>query len=652
LKSSKIHIGIFASSPSLIASVQSFVKRSAEQIDISTKGLDDALLDAEEMVRNGVEIIISRRGTAHLLRENLRVPVLSFPHRSLDIISSLKEAAEKGKKVLLPVFRQPLGVVNILEDLLGIELIQKTYRDKESLARIIIDSHRDGCEVVVGGDVTQRYANQIGLKFIEIRTSDEDIVSTIEDARSIALATRDQKNTNKRYRSIIDAASDGIIAVDEKGLITTINANAASMLKVGEDEAVGSSLTQFVDSFPIDDVLRTERVITDQLIEIDRDRYVFSCQPILLEGQVIGAVTTLRDIGNVMRSEQVVRRSLSKGHVAKYRLNNLIHESLPMRQVVGISRQYANTDSTILIMGETGTGKEIFAHGIHNLSKRSKQPFVSINCAALPEQLLESELFGYEEGAFTGSKKGGKAGRFEIAHKGTIFLDEIDSTPEPVQTRLLRVLQEKEVMRVGGDRIMPVDVRIIAAAGRDLSLAVQAGTFRADLFFRLNVLRLQIPPLRERREDIPLLLDFFIQLFSKRHNFKPIVLPREYMEQLIKFTWPGNVRQLRNFSERLVMNYNLNNSISTLQMLKNELFQFTAIKPPIDYPTEPSKDKLTHLIPASDYKDRLKNETRNSEKTLLEEALAKSRFQKHKAAELLGISRTTLWRKLREFGIE
>ena len=652
MKSSKVHIGIFASSPSLITTVQSFVKTSKETLVVSTKGLDDALPVAEEMVRNGVEIIISRRGTARLLMENIRIPVLSFPHRSFDIISSLKEAASLGKKVLLPVFRQPLGGLTILEELLGIVVIQKTYGDKESLARIIIAGHREGCEVVVGGDSTRKFAGQVGMEYIEIRTSDEDIASTIEDAKSIALSIREQRNTSKRYRAIIDAASDGIIAVDEKGLVTTMNANGASMLKVGEAEAVGRPLTTYIEKFPIDDVLINQRAIIDQLIEIDRDRYVSSCQPIVLDDLVIGAVTTLRDIGNVMRSEQVVRRSLTRGHVAKYRLNNLVHKSPQMTQVVAISRQYAGTDSTILIMGETGTGKEIFAHGIHNLSKRSRQPFVSINCAALPEQLLESELFGYEEGAFTGSKKGGKAGRFEIAHKGTIFLDEIDSTPEPVQTRLLRVLQEKEVMRVGGDRIMPVDVRIIAAAGRDLSLAVQERTFRADLFFRLNVLRLQIPALRERVEDIPLLLDFFIQLFSKRHNLSPVSLPFEYMNQLITFTWPGNVRQIRNFAERLVMNYNLNNSIETLEMLKSELFQFASPHPPPTRYHQPARIESRTTDTTTDYRDRLKNETWNSEKKLIEEALAKSRFQKQKAAEILGISRTTLWRKLREFGIE
>ena len=638
----KIRIGIFASSQSLIERVQILAARQQDQIFINTQGLDDALPLALQMVRNGVEIIISRRGTAHLLRENLRIPVLSFPHRSLDILICLKQAAARGHKILLPVFRQEWSGLAPLEDLLGIRLVQKVYEDKASLERIIATAHDDGCDIVVGGSVTQQIAAAQGIRYVEIRTSDEDIAATIEDAKSIALSARDQKATAQRYHAIIDAASDGIIAVDEDGRVTTINAMAAATLKRAPEDVVGRHITRIIPSSPIAQVLKTKKPIHDRLTRIGSERYVFNYQPVTLEGAVIGAVSTFRDIGNVMRSEHVVRRSLSRGLVAKYDFDDLVHASPAMRDVVNIGRQYAGTESTILIMGETGTGKEIFVHGIHSLSQRADQPFVSINCAALPEQLLESELFGYEEGAFTGSKKGGQAGRFEIAHQGTIFLDEIDSTPEAVQIRLLRVLQEKEVMRVGGGRKIPVDVRIIAAASLDLNAAVQEGKFRADLFFRLNVLRLQIPPLRRRPEDIPLLLDFFIHHFSDHHGLEPITLPRNYLNRLMDYAWPGNVRQLRNFAERVVMNCSLRCSHDTLEVLYRELIQ---------YGTPPVQETITTAASPA-LKDRMKVQTRDSERTMIVEALQQCRYHKNKAAEQLGISRTTLWRKIKELAIE
>jgi len=589
-----------------------------------------------------VEIIISRRGTAHLLRENLRIPVLSFPHRSLDILISLTQAAAGSRKILLPVFRREWSGLEIIEDLLRIELVQKVYQDKTSLKQAVAAARREGCDMAVGGSVTQQFAQAMGLQFTEIRTSDEDIATTIEDAKSIALSARNQKAATLRYRAIIDAASDGILAVDENGHVTTVNAAAAALLRLSQEDVLGRPISQLIPNSPVNQVLLTQKPISDRLTRIGKDRYIFNYHPVVLDGAVIGAVAAFRDTGQVMRAEQVVRRSLSKGLVAKYELGDLIHASPAMRDVVNIGRQYAGTDSTVLIMGETGTGKEIFVHGIHRLSQRADQPFVSVNCAALPEQLLESELFGYEEGAFTGSKKGGKPGRFEIAHQGTIFLDEIDSTPEAVQIRLLRVLQEKEVMRVGGDRKIPVDVRIIAAASRDLNAAVQERKFRADLFFRLNVLRLQIPPLRQRLEDIPLLLDYFIRHFSDRHGLDPISLPEAYQTRLTAYGWPGNVRQLRNFAERLVMNCSLRCSPDTLEVLYRELLQYGS----------PQNQEAIVTAPADTLRDRMKAQSLDSERTIILDALEKCRFHKNRAAERLGISRTTLWRKIKELGID
>jgi len=638
----KIRIGIFASSHSLIDRVQTLAAQQQDQIFINTNGLDDAIPLAAEMVRNGVEVIISRRGTAHLLRENLRIPVISFPHRSLDLFTSLTQAKEEGNKILLPIFRHELGGLEVFERLLQIELIQKIYTNKASLMQAVTEGCNEGCSVAVGGSVTHQCAEAIGLKFVEIRTSDEDITATVENAKSVALSARDQKATALRYHAIIDSASDGLIAVDEKGQITTINETAATMLKLDKAATAGSHITQVVPHAPISQVLRTQESVRDRLTKIGKESYVFNYRPITLEGTVIGAVSTFRDIGNVMRAEHVVRRSLSKGLVAKYGFNDLVHVSPAMRDVVNIGQQYAGTDSTLLIMGATGTGKEILAHGIHNLSRRSKQPFVSVNCAALPEQLLESELFGYEEGSFTGSKKGGKPGRFEIAHQGTIFLDEIDATPKAVQVRLLRVLQEREIMRIGGDRKIPVDVRILAAASQDLNVAVQKKRFRADLFFRLNVLRLHIPPLRERLEDIPILLDFFIRQFSDRQGLEPISIPAAYIDRLMAYEWPGNVRQLRNFAERLVMNCSLRCSQDTLEVLYRELIQYGS----------PIVSQIPESRPPESLKSRMKHQAIDKERTIILEALKNCRFHKNKAAERLGISRTTLWRKIKELDIE
>lgn len=642
MQSKKIRIGIFASSQSLVQRIQVVAARQQDQLYINTQGLDAAIPIAVEMERNGIEVIISRRGTAHLLRENLHIPVLSLPHRSLDILMSLKAASEIGARILFPAFRQEMSGIAILEELLKVSIVQVIYQDRDSLERVITKAKGDGYDVVLGGSVTQQISEAVGLEFVEIRTPDEDIAATIENAKSVGLASREQKAMARRYRSIIDAASDGIIATDERGQVTTINAVAARILQVGDNEVTGRHISNVLPNCPVPQVLVTKKPFHDRLGQIHKERYVFSHLPVTLDGEVIGAVSTFRDIGNVMRTENVVRRSLSNGLAAKYRLDELVYVSPVMRDVVNLGRQYARTDSTILVMGETGTGKEILVHGIHDLSRRSMHPFVSVNCAALPEQLLESELFGYEEGAFTGSRKGGKPGRFEIAHQGTIFLDEIDSTPESVQIRLLRVLQEREVMRVGGDRKIPVDVRVIAAASRDLNEAVQEGNFRVDLFYRLNVLRIHIPPLRSRPEDIPVLLDYFIKWFSNLHNLNPIRLPESYRDKLQCHNWPGNVRQLRNFAERLVTNCNLHRGLDMHDLLYQELVQHA--------PSTGDSPEVAETPPA--FKVRVKEKTLQSERAIIVEALEQARYRRSKAAQSLGISRTTLWRKIRELGIE
>jgi transcriptional regulator with PAS, ATPase and Fis domain len=299
-------------------------------------------------------------------------------------------------------------------------------------------------------------------------------------------------------------------------------------------------------------------------------------------------------------------------------------------------QRFAASDSTLLLTGETGTGKEILAHSIHRIGPRRRQPFVSINCAALPENLLESELFGYEEGAFTGSRRGGKPGLFEIAHKGTIFLDEIGATPQSVQTRLLRVLQEKEVMRIGGERMIPVDVRIIAATNKDVTREVQKGNIREDLFFRLNILHIHIPPLRDRMDDLPVLMKALMKKTAKKYQRAPLTVPSAFLASLMAYSWPGNVRQLENFVERLLLLSSDRFRQGIFDELYSELTAYTATGRPFF-----NKELISG-------RSRAKGVVQNQDTRSIWRALEEAHFCKSKAAKRLGISRTTLWRKLKE----
>jgi PAS domain S-box-containing protein len=637
----KIKLGIIISTISLVEQVRKFASEHNENIQFAYKGLDEAIPAGKEMEAAGVEVIISRRGTAHLLRENLHIPVLSIPLASLNILDCLRRAAALGKKILLTTFHNETSGIEIMEELLGIKVFQGIYYNSATLEKVIHFGQKQGYEVAVGGGLTMRFAKQYGLQGVEFETSEEIIAATIENAKSVAQANREEQEKAQRYHCIIDAASEGIIAVDENGRITTINKTAKKLLKINDYDMLGKHITQCISNPSIIQILKTQEAAHDKLEKVNNELFVFNHLPVMMGSKIIGGVSTFKDISNVMRAENKVRRSLSKGLIAKYFIGDLIHQSAAMRDVVNMAKQFAKTDSTILIMGATGTGKEVLAQSMHNLSRRAKSPFLSINCAALPDQLLESELFGYEEGAFTGSKKGGKPGCFEIAHKGTIFLDEIDTTPQNVQIRLLRVLQEREVMRIGADRKIPVDVRVISAANKDLGAEVHNGSFREDLFFRLNVLHINIPPLRERSEDIPVLVDYFIQDISKKHGLEPIALPKSYIYKLMEYSWPGNVRQLKNFFERLVLICNLRCSLETLDELFSELIQYS-----------PSPEKPHEQMTQVSLKEQLEMHKIDNETKVIRKALEEAYFNKTNAAKILGISRTTLWRKLKMVGLE
>ncbi|MCG8538321.1 MAG: sigma 54-interacting transcriptional regulator [Clostridia bacterium] len=350
-----------------------------------------------------------------------------------------------------------------------------------------------------------------------------------------------------QFNILLGLFDEGIIGINSNGVIHLYSEGTRKIIGYRQEEVVGSNAMELFPQIPFNQVFKTSKAVKEKLIKIKETDIVVTVVPIIKSKTLYGAVAILRKFSDTEKKQHKLRAQLiGKGHRAKYCFEDILGKGLEINKCKNIGKRMAKSNSSILITGESGTGKELFAQAIHNSSPRKDYQFVAINCAALPESLLESELFGYEEGAFTGARRGGKLGLFELAHMGTLFLDEIGEMPLKVQARLLRTLQEKEVMRIGGDSVIDIDVRIIAATNRDLKELCDKGQFRKDLYFRLNVLPLRIPPLRERKGDIPLLINEFVREFNSDFS-----LSEKALIKFMEHGWEGNIRELRNYIEYL-----------------------------------------------------------------------------------------------------
>ncbi len=393
-------------------------------------------------------------------------------------------------------------------------------------------------------------------------------------------------------------------------------------------------------------MIRTGRSEFGQIQNINGHDMIASRIAVRREGKVIGAVGTVlfRDVkelkalaNRLEKLESKVKTyegEITRLHQAKYTFDHIITRNPRMKGLIELARRAADSHSTVLLEGESGTGKEYFSHAIHKAGYRSSGPFVQINCAAIPRELIESELFGYVEGAFTGAKKGGKLGKFELAGGGTLFLDEIGTLPLDMQAKLLRVLEEREYERIGGNQKISVDIRVIAATNEQLSEMVQKGRFREDLYYRLNVIRLTLPPLRERREDVPLLAEHMLEGFCREYGRPPVRLSNGALERLQAYDWPGNVRELRNVLERAL-------TVSEGRVL------YTKDLPDIFLEGEPLPP-----MEAEDGPLTLEAAVRAAEAAVIRQALQRCDGSRTEAARLLGIHRTGLHKKMKAYGIE
>lgn len=571
--------------------------------------LDEAVVQARQLEAKGeIDVFVTSGINARLLAKTVTKPLVEIRTTGFDILKTIKMAQRYARRVAIFAYAEQIAYLKEILDILTVEVTPIIYDDLPEVERSMDALFNEGVRTVIGTGNVVTAAQRRGMNGIFI-FSDDSLKRALDTAIQIGRLNRVEARKAEELRAILDFAYGGVIATDQQGAITLFNPSAEKITGIPKEKALGQPIAGLLPRARIGSALKSGKPELNQIQPVGDRTVLTNTIPILLDNSVVGGVViTFQDVTAIQEAESKIRKDIfSPGFVAKTTLDDIQGRSEAICRARKAALLYAQSDATVAIFGASGTGKELFARGIHNASARRKKPFVAINCSAFPEALLESELFGYEEGAFTGARKGGRHGFFELAHGGTIFLDEIAEMPLSLQTRLLRIVEERDLVRIGGESVLHVDIRVIAATNKELWKMVERGLFRADLYYRLSVLELRIPPLRERPEDIPLLADLFLR------GLRPD-LPEDRVAVISTlplfraYDWPGNIRELKNFLERFAV-----------------LFEA---------PEDPAR------LVASLFAEKGADLDERSPA-----AHPGSRQSKAREAERLGISRTTLWRR-------
>lgn len=596
------------------------------QIYVEYCQLNNYAEKAAKLLDQGCEIIVSRSGLADRLKATgLAIAVVELPVTGFDIIRAVQTAQTHGKNIAVIAYPSMARGIECLTPSMGFSfaLYWVNHYDLQ-IEDLVLQAIRSGADVVVGGGIICQTASKHGLPSVFIESGKESILLAAEEAFRLAHAVEAEKIKHSLFSAILDYVHDGIITVDCEQKITSINMRAQQVFNISATKTIGQFITSLWPGLDLSQIIKIRREETNKLLAIKDLKVICNKVPIVVNNKLSGALVTFQDITKIQQAEAQIRKKIyNKGHIARKNFEDVWGTSSIMTRTISLAKEFASTNSNILIIGETGTGKEVFAQSIHNQSSRHLGPFVAVNCAALPAQILESELFGYVGGAFTGANKEGKPGLFELAHGGTIFLDEIAEMDYVNQSRLLRVLQERSVMRLGSDRVIAVDTRVIAASNKNLKELVKTNKFREDLYFRLNVLKLQLPTLRERRHDIKIMAENFLNKYTLTTQ-KHMKLSVAALKILENYNWPGNIRELQNTIERLVA------------FCQNKIIRPADIEAVIeDWEAESANSPF--------HKEEIKK---------IINALTQAQGVQTQAAKILGIDRKTLWRKMRKYSIK
>jgi len=621
-----------------------------KNIIVKIGDLESGAKKAIALEEQGIDVIISRGGTAIAIKKKVfNLPVVEIQISGFDLIRALYKIREKTKKAAIvgfyPFTYGVEGLGSIIDmELKVITLKESWYKQPYYIKKKLEAMKRQNYEWVVGDNISVEIAEQLGINAVLVESGKEALMQSILEAERVAEIRRNELEKTKRIKSIIDFAYEGIINVDQNGIIDTFNPQAEKIFKKEPYKVIGKNINKIFPEFNFSKIIKTGQRIEGKFWTVGDIKIVANIIPIKINNEVIRFVITFQKVSQIQRIEQKIRKKIYlKGNVAENKFEDIIGQSKIISNLKEEAKSYAQVDSPVLLYGETGTGKELFAQSLHNYSARKNKPFVAFNCAALPENILESELFGYVEGAFTGAKRGGKMGFFEQAHEGTIFLDEIGEISQDIQARLLRVLQECKIRRLGDDRVIPVDVRIITSTNKNLNKLVKENKFRRDLYYRINVLNLKLPNLKERREDIPLLTKFFIKKYQYKFKKEIGGISEESMDILKSYNWPGNIRQLENIIERLIVRTRDHYIMPDLVKEVMEFFDDDKIMYVNNSNLESESNRGEN-----DLNIPLIGNLEDIERVIIKKIIKNEKGNKTAVAKKLGIGRTTLWRKMRK----
>lgn len=593
-------------------------------------------MGACDALNSGYEVCLLYTSYAFSVMEEAGGNVVDINKSDMDRARALLNAGSHAKTIGLPIQKRERVDVRLLEKLCDVSVHPIIFETLADLGDGIRTSLANGIKTFVGGGLVDSICRENPpARCMPVLPEVSSLLDAIEKAINIARHKRIEQTRHDQLLSIFSLYKDGVAYFTGDGKCAYSNSIALNLLnRKSERELDGASLEisnpALWEAMRVDEILKGGAPSIEQLVRLNHQDLVISAMPVAAHSSP-GVAVFVRDADSVHNDAGRVRAIQSKhsGFQAHCLVGDIKGKAPVMVQLRRSIKLYAAHDAPVLIHGETGTGKDIAAQSLHNAGSRARAPFVAVNCAALPDTLLESELFGYEEGAFTGAKKGGKPGLFEMAHTGTLFLDEMGELSPATQLRLLRVLENKEIIRIGGNRLIPIDIRVISASHKSLPELVRAGKFRADLFYRLAVLRLEIPPLRHRVADIPLLIEPILRNYGRDSS----CLTEGIIEAMRQYHWPGNIRELRAVME---------NYLVMLGGAPADEALFCGILADWARDTVPASSEFQWTVGSGDLKTQL-DETR---RRIVQETMARCGFNKKKAAMSLGISYHTLWRIL------